>query len=117
DSNPSEGTVTIEIVKSKGEDSSRHGGSIAYLGAINPNINTGNWEINVDVAGEENTQRVYFTATATNSLGDTSEFSENVFVGGNNIQNNTTNPVSTTTPKPTPYTISLSLYRSTTNQT
>ncbi len=84
DYNVSETPITIDIYKSDNE-SSGHGGSTAYLGSTTVRSD-GTWDTTVSISGDSGTQRVYFTTTATNSSGDTSEFSLNYSVGGSDPQ-------------------------------
>ncbi len=84
DYNINEFPITVEIFKSNNE-SSEHGGATAYLGSTNVR-NDGTWDTTVTIPGDQGTQRVYFTTTATNTLGDTSEFSLNYSVGGSDPQ-------------------------------
>lgn len=75
DGNPAEAPFTIEVCKSSNH-SSGHGGCIESLGTTE--TATGDWEVFVTVAGDNQENLSSFSALATNSNGSTSEFSANV---------------------------------------
>jgi hypothetical protein len=97
-----EGPISIEIFTSN-ENGSGHGGSLHYLGAATVQAD-GSWEATVNnVYGNNGTAKTIYTATATNAIGDTSEFSSNYSIGGPiNAASSTPNPHCQLTPAGSP---------------
>jgi hypothetical protein len=93
DGNVSEGPFSVEVCESDNHNSG-HGGCIRSLGTTTNSP----WSVNVTISGDNGTQNRVFSALATNSLGSTSEFSENFITAGNVNYTFQTYPIVQVTP-------------------